>query len=175
MDCVKRYIYRFETNEFTYGAVYINNVLYKKIYLKEELDVYKCKNLKSINDNVYISFYDINDEKYYLPTHHDFSYLMDYKDIVINDKVYVYDDNEVRLYTVRTIDNTIRENGLYDYYEYEANSMNHIKCVDTKIYFNKHKATIFRVDETDKTFIWEDYNYHQSYLSEKYIKFKEML
>jgi hypothetical protein len=172
MDCVKRYIICHETNEYITGAVYVNNILYKTFQDKEKLYEYTCTRYnKHIDDFVYISVNDFYDKNLYLPNHNDFSYLMDYTEIKNGDQVYIYDEqNKNILYvTVKDISSRFRPKGMYDIYDWDIDTtMNDLRFEINKIFYDNHHVTTFTILEDNKTYIWEDYNYQQSFLSEKY-------
>lgn len=172
MDCVKRYIICHETNEYISGAIYVNNILYKTFQDKELLEKYVCSRYnKHVDDFVYISLNDLYDKNDYLPNHNDFSYLMDYTDIKKGDNVYIYDDvNEKVMYvTVNDISSNFRPKGMYKIYNWDIDlNMNDIDFVINDIFYDNHYVTTFSILEDANLYIWEDFNYQQSFLSEKY-------
>lgn len=100
---------------------------------------------ENIMDNIEISF----------PDNEDFSYLLDYQELNICDIIKL-DDGE---FIVKKIWEQDRPSGDYKYYEYFNDEV-----TITDIHYTKHPAVYFNVIGSDKTYIWEDYNYRQSFL-----------
>lgn len=170
MDCVKRYIICHETNEYITGAIYVNNILYKTFTDIDSLEKYVCSRYKKhVNDFVYISINDFYDKNNYLPNHNDFSYLMDYTELKKDEIVYVYDEYAVQQVTVKNITTDFRPKGIYPIYDWNINTeLNDISFEINDVFYDNHYITVFSVLESDKTYIWEDFNYQQSFLYEKY-------
>jgi hypothetical protein len=58
---------------------------------------------------------------------------------------------------------------MYDIYDWDIDTtMNDLRFEINKIFYDNHHVTTFTILEDNKTYIWEDYNYQQSFLSEKY-------
>lgn len=107
---------------------------------------------------------DFNDIKIIFPDEQDFTYLLDYRDIKKGDFVYL----ENGVFKIIETWNDIREAGYYSYKIWNDYPILEYKF--EKMYYEKHNITKFKVEGLNKSFVWEDYNYQQSFL---YLKQQE--
>ena len=92
---------------------------------------------------------------------------MDYSEIEINNKVYLFDG----IYSISEFWEDYRVAGYYDMYHWEN--------IDGKWYGAKytqhlesHLIIKFKVNESENVYIWEDWNYQQSFLHLNYEQHK---
>ncbi len=141
-------------------AIYVNN--YKEyenydIDLKKALKYYapsgKWKEITIIEDDIYV----LLDEHF--PEKDDFLDLMDYSEIYINKEVYLSDGK----FLVSDFWVDYRPSDKYEIWYWEE--------IDNKFYAAKiyqyltgHDVIKFKVYGSEDIYVWEDWNYHQSFL-----------
>jgi hypothetical protein len=145
---------------------YLNN---KKMLDKEELNVefiMKTFNPQGTYKEVEIveEFIPDNFKFLYFPEEEDFSYLMD-KDIVeVGEKIFMIDG----VHEVIEVWDDIREDGLYPIMHWE-DIEGRLYRSQYKLKYEEHNILKFKVKNDDTEYVWEDFNYQQSYLSD-YLK-----
>jgi hypothetical protein len=102
----------------------------------------------------------------WFPEEEDFSYLLDYKDLQVGDIVYL----ETGCFKVSKTWTSIRKAGYYDYKLWYNSDL--LECSFEKMYYKEHEVLNFEVEDSNKSYVWEDYNYQQSFL---YLKHQEEL
>ena len=117
------------------------------------------KILEKYTKNNFFSLTEISDS-IESEDYEDFSYLLDYQEIYIGKEIFLFD----RIGIVTEIKESFREEGFYDFCVWSDDN----KPSLTKIKYSSHKTTLFKVDSTNIYYVWEDYNYQQSYLYNKY-------
>lgn len=99
-------------------------------------------------------------KKYFKPVEN-FDYLLDCSPIKKGKTVFLIGDNIKGEFTVKDFKEIDRASGIYDKYVWtEIDNMLYYSI--GKVYYENHKVYEFTVKENDNTYIWEDYNYHQS-------------
>lgn len=119
------------------------------------------KNVDFTDDEVYSFLED------YFPEVEDFTYLLDCTDIVKGKEVFLLNGKNI----VNDIWTEYRPAGDYEKWHWEE--------IDSRYYgakFNQymqgHEVTKFTVEGSDEVFVWEDWNYHQSFLYLNFIQHK---
>lgn len=138
----------------------------KKVLENFEIDIDKAlpifaPDLKCEKIEFYEGDFENIDEAF--PLNEDFSYLMDYREISVGSKVWL-DDGE---WIVSEITTGYREAGEYEYVEWKA-----LVPYRKVITYVGHEITKFKVKGKKIIFVWEDYNYQQSFIYEYYLSCK---
>jgi hypothetical protein len=141
-------------------ALYVNNIKEFENYdldLSKIVDNYsplgKWKEIIIIEDNIYSLLEE------YFPEKDDFIDLMDYSDIFINKEVYLSDGK----YVVSEFWKDYRPSDVYEIWHWE-NIDNKYYAAKTSQYLLGHDIIKFKVLNSDSIYIWEDWNYQQSFL-----------
>lgn len=119
-----------------------------------------CKIIEITEDN-----FTIEEKDLFFPEIEDFTHYLDYKKIDVGDEVYLLEGK----FEIKTIEEGYRTAGYYDIVMWHE--------IDNKLYSSKqdtfydgHSVIKFKVEGKNEDYIWEDYNYQQSFL---YLKSKE--
>jgi hypothetical protein len=110
-----------------------------------ENTVYEC----DLEDNIELSF----------PEREDFSYLLDYRSIKESSTVYLPSG----VYEVTSVKDKYRPSGHYHVTEW-FESDGELCSRTERVFYKAHTAQAFKVKGDEAEYIWEDYNYQQSYL-----------
>jgi len=95
----------------------------------------------------------------YFPDICDFLHLLDYSEIYSNKKIYLFDKTGV-------VNNTwkdVRVDGKYDMYHWEEIGDKWYSAKYSQV-FKSHDITKFTLEDSDEVYVWEDYDYQQSFL-----------
>jgi hypothetical protein len=121
----------------------------------------KWKEITIVENDIYF----VLDEHF--PEKDDFSYLLDYSEIRIGKEVFLSDGKHI----ISDFWKDYRVSGKYDIWHWVE--------IDSKwfaakmnVYMSGHDIIKFKVENSDEIFIWEDWNYHQSYLYLNYIQYE---
>lgn len=162
MEYVVRICKDKKTNETIWTALYVKN---ERVLSINYFDIDKVvKNYN--NEGKYITdvFYEEYPEDVYeniddfFPLYDDFTHLMDYCDIKIGDTIYMFDSQHV----VTHIEKSYRPLDKYKYVHWcEVNGM--LSCTESEEDMTGD-ITLFKVEGSDKQYVWEDYYYQQSFL-----------
>lgn len=155
-------------NEIIWKAFYVKNV---KIFENEDFDIDFLINKFSINKKwkeIFVTANDIMDNKEnYFPIKDDFTYLMDYQEIEIGKTVYMYDG----IHYIKKFWYDYRPSGLYDVFVWEK--IGELWYAGSyKQEMSGHQVIKFEVEGSTNIFIWEDYNYQQSFLYLNFFRYK---
>ena len=147
-------------------AIYVNN---KKETENYTIDLDKALKYFSPNNN-WKEVIFTEDDVYSLledsfPEIEDFTYLLDYSTIDIGKTVYLPDGEK----TVTKISNDYRSSGYYEVWHWEEIGGKYYGAVNNQ-YLQGHDVIKFQIEGSDEIYIWEDWNYHQSFL---YLKYNE--
>ena len=119
-----------------------------------------CKIIEVTEDD-----FTLDEKDLFFPEIEDFTHYLDYKKIDVGDTVYLIDGE----FKIESIEEDYRTAGYYDIVMWHE--------IDKKFYSTKHNTfydghsvITFKVEGKDEEFIWEDYNYQQSFL---YLKSKQ--
>lgn len=160
-NCIIKRAKETNTSKILWEALYYNGVKQVEDY---KLDIKKCVDIFANGSkyeiiDIYDSDIDYNVDDCF-PEEEDFSYLLDYS--IIEPMMFVYlKDGE---YIVDKIWDDYREAGVYKIWEWNITMDGKFEPIETEYYFEGHNIKNFTVIGRDETFIWEDYNYQQSYL-----------
>lgn len=111
---------------------------------------YKCEHTQVFEN-------DFSSIEEAFPTSENFVYLLDYRTLEVGMIVWLEDGS----YIVEEIVNSYRPSGNYDIVEWNGYNYN-----NKNTFMLGHDITKFKVKGMDKYYIWQDYNYQQSYLYE---------
>lgn len=149
------------SDNIQWEALYVDGF---KVLENFEIDLDKALPIFSPNskcEEVELKESDFEDIEMSFPLYEDFSYLLDYRDIEIGSKVWL-DDGE---WEVSEVTEGYRESGNYEYVEWICLTP-HRKTIT----YVGHTIKKFKVKGKKITFVWEDYNYQQSFIYE-YLNF----
>jgi hypothetical protein len=158
---------RYEDNTVLWQGLYLEG---KKVLENFEIDLNVAlpifaPNVSSVYE-VNVLEFDFSDIIKSFPDEEDFSYLLDYKDLSIGDKVWLEDGE----YVVTTVKTDYRAAGKYTVTEWYSNIP-----IPVEVIYCGHNVTIFTVEGNTKEYVWEDYNYQQSNLYELNKKLRKSL
>jgi hypothetical protein len=165
LDCVVKTAIDKDGN-ILWRAIYVNNkkeVENFNIDLKKILKAYapngKWKDVKVTDEDVYSHLED------YFPEVEDFTYLLDYSEIEVGKTIFLFNGKNV----VTEIWDDYRPAGDYDSWHWEEIDKRYYGA-KTNQYFQGHNVTKFVVEGSDEEYVWEDWNYQQSFL---YLNYKQ--
>ena len=155
-------------SEILWRAIYVDSIKVFENYninLKDALKYYAPNGLWKEEIILEDDVYSYLDE--YFPEHEDFTFLMDYSELKVGNVVYLQNGKNV----VKSISKSYRPSGEYEIWIWEEID-NKWFAVKTKQYLQGHDILVFTIenDESNIEYIWEDWNYHQSFL---YINYKQ--
>lgn len=133
------------------GSLILENI-YLNIDMCESL-FGKCKILNICDDS-----YDIR--KHFKPVE-DFEYLLDFSPIEKGNNIYTFDG----ILTIKNYKEITRPPGYYNYY-YWTFIDKQLYYKITQVHYEEHNVFEFTVNENDNTYIYEDYNYQQTYIKD---------
>ncbi len=152
--------------EILWQSIYVDS---KKVAENYIIDLTKLLKIYAPNSN-WKEVLIIDNDTYslledYFPEYDDFSYLLDYTDISINKTIYLL--NGVN--KVSKVWNDYRHAGYYDRFHWEDIGG---KWYSAKYscYLEGHHIQKFMVENSEEIFIWDDWNYQQSFL---YLNYKQ--
>jgi len=165
LNCIVKILKNIK-GDVVWMGLYLNG---KKIIDKDVLDIEFIMNTFNPNGSykeveVVEEYIPDNFKFLYFPEEEDFSYLMD-KDLVEEgEAIYMLDG----IHMVSEVWDSRREDGIYP--------IDHWEEIDGRLYRSKynlkyesHDILKFKVENDDTEYVWEDFNYQQSYLNE-YLK-----
>jgi hypothetical protein len=101
--------------------------------------------------------------KDYFPENDDFSFLLDFTDLEIGKEIYMR--NGINIVTSFWKD--YRGDGMYDVWMWEEIGDKWYAIINQVEYVG-HNVTKFKVENDENEYVWEDWNYQQSFLSINY-------
>ncbi len=154
------------TGNILWRAIYVNNKKETENYnidLDKALKYYAPKGCwKEViftEDDVYSFLED------HFPEIENFTFLLDYSEIEIGKKVFLSD----KISKVNKTWSDYRPSGEYEIWHWEEID-NKYYAAKSKQFFQGHNVIKFTVDNSDVEYVWEDWNYQQSFLYLNYIQ-----
>jgi hypothetical protein len=162
LNCVVR-VCRDRDDEIVWTALYLDGVRFISMnYFDVDKMVDKYSDNGQYIEDVFIEeypedVYENIDE--YFPEYEDFTYLLDMGEIGVGEPVYLFDG----VYIVSKVWEGYREKGNYKIVHWvETNGQ--LSCTEVDNEWEGHNVTMFSVEGSEEEFVWEDYNYQQSFL-----------
>ncbi|SRR6266403_101592 len=147
-----------DNDKIQWQALYVDG---KKVLENFEIDIEKALPIFTPG-NIDYDVVDMRENEFSdidnsFPSNEDFYYLLDYRDIEVGSKVWLEDGE----WEVSEVVGGYRETGEYEYVDWKG-----LTPYKKMIRYSGHIITRFKVKGKNITFVWEDYNYQQSYLYE---------
>lgn len=169
LNCVVRICKSHFDNSVIWTAMYINGERFLSL---NYFDVEKMVDLYSDNgkyiEDVFIEEYPEDvyaDIDLYFPEFEDFTYLLDMGELNVGEPVYMFDGCHI----VSEIWEGHRVKGNYKIVHWDETNGS-LSCTEIDNEWEGHMVTYFTIEGSDEEYVWEDYNYQQSYL---YLYLKE--
>jgi hypothetical protein len=168
LNCVVR-ICKNINGDIIWSGLYLNGSRYISL---NYFDIEKMVDMYSENgqylEDIFIEEYpedvyaNIDD---FFPEEEDFSYLLDMGDIEVGEPVYLFEG----VFKVNKVWEDYRKKGNYKMVHWDETN-GYLSCTELDNEWDGHSITKFTVEGLNDVFVWEDYNYQQSFL---YVYLKE--
>lgn len=163
-ECVVKTV-KNKNGDILWRAIYVDNkkeIENSNIDLDNILPFYapnnKWKEEVIMEDDIHI-----DDIQIYFPEKDDFSFLLDFTDLEVGKEIFM--SNGINIVTSFWKD--YRGDGMYDFWMWEEIGDKWYAIIN-KVQYVGHDVIKFKVENDDNVYVWEDWNYHQSYLSINY-------